>query len=155
MKKEFIKYIITALILCAFPLSLKGAPSEGMQQEAAMQICDRYNNQLKVAVPNVTDEGFAKAVAEGISVVDFGFRGCVWCGKIAPFFNHLAAKYGADGVKFFKYDVMGQQIAARTYGVGNVPSVLVFKDGKLVSVQTGYTKLCTGLEDEILKALGR
>lgn len=86
----------------------------------------------------VTDENFANEIeaAEGLSMIDFW---AVWCGPcriIAPIVEDIAREY--DGkVRVGKLDVDSNQRTATRFNVRSIPSILFFKDGKLVDTVVG------------------
>jgi thioredoxin 1 len=86
----------------------------------------------------ITDENFATEVegAEGLVMIDFW---AVWCGPcraIAPIVEQLADEY--DGrVRVGKLDVDSNQRTTTRFNVRSIPSVLFFKDGKLVDTVVG------------------
>ncbi len=80
----------------------------------------------------ITDDNFAIEVLQSDKPVIIDFW-AVWCGPckmIAPIIEELAVEY--DGrVKVGKLDVDNNQQSAIKYGVRSIPTVLIFKDGKV------------------------
>ncbi|MEP7384793.1 MAG: thioredoxin [Gemmatimonadota bacterium] len=87
----------------------------------------------------VTDENFATEIegAEGLAVVDFWAEWCGPCRMVGPIVDQLAAEY--DGkAKVTKLDVDANQKTAMKYNVRSIPTILFFKDGKLVDTVIGF-----------------
>ena len=80
----------------------------------------------------VTDADFGSVVEEhqGLAVVDFWATWCAPCRMIAPILDQLAGEY--EGVKVTKLDVDTNQKTAARFNVRSIPTILFFKDGKLV-----------------------
>ena len=81
----------------------------------------------------VTDENFASEIAgaQGLAVVDFGASWCGPCRIIGPIVDQLADEY-AGRVVVGKLDVDEKPATAAQFGVRSLPTVLFFKDGKVV-----------------------
>ena len=70
-------------------------------------------------------------------VVDFWAPWCGPCRQIAPIIEELASENG--DVKIGKLNVdEGQEIAMK-YGIANIPTILIFKQGEVVERVTGVT----------------
>ena len=80
----------------------------------------------------LTDENFADEVlnSEQPVLVDFYATWCGPCERMAPIVEQIAAEYEGRAV-IGKVDVDLSEIDA-TYEVANVPTFIVFKDGKPV-----------------------
>lgn len=82
----------------------------------------------------VTNDTFKKEVLESPIPVLVDFW-AIWCGPcrlIAPIVEELAQEY--DGkMKFAKLDVDVNQKTAMEYGIRSIPTLLIFKNGKVVA----------------------
>lgn len=80
----------------------------------------------------ITDENFEQEVVKSDVPVLIDFW-AVWCGPckaIAPIVEELADEYNGK-VKFGKLDVDNNQQTSIKYGVRSIPTLLLFKEGKL------------------------
>ena len=76
------------------------------------------------------------AEAKGPVLVDFWAEWCPPCRMIAPAIEALAKTY-AGRAKVAKLDVDGSPEIAGAFGVRSIPTLLVFRDGKVVDAQVG------------------
>lgn len=86
----------------------------------------------------VTDDNFAAEVEgnQGLTVVDFWATWCAPCRMIAPMVEQLATDYTGKA-KVGKLDVDSNQKTAMRFNVRSIPTILFFKDGKLVDQVVG------------------
>lgn len=85
-----------------------------------------------------TDQNFSIEVLQSDKPVMVDFW-AVWCGPckmIAPFIEELAGEFEGKA-KVGKLDVDNNQETAIKYGVRSIPTVLIFKGGKVVDTIIG------------------
>jgi thioredoxin 1 len=102
-------------------------------------------------IKQVTDASFEADVikSELPTLVDFW---AVWCGpckQIAPMVDALANDYKGK-LNVAKVDVDHNQITAQNYGIKSIPTLLVFKGGKVVGQLVGAVPR-SKLENELKK----
>jgi thioredoxin 1 len=86
----------------------------------------------------VGDHDFAVEIEQhpGLAVVDFWATWCGPCRMIAPVLEQLAAEYEGKA-KVAKVDVDSNQATATRFNVRSIPTILFFKNGKLVDQVVG------------------
>jgi thioredoxin 1 len=84
-------------------------------------------------------------------LVDFWATWCAPCRAIAPALEELATQYKGQ-LKIAKVDVDENQEIAQTYGIRSIPTLLMFKGGKVVEQLVGAAPKAK-LEDSIKKVL--
>ena len=86
----------------------------------------------------LTDDTFADEVLKATQpvLVDFWAEWCGPCKMIAPVVKELAEEY-AGRVKVCKVDVDSEMKTAAEYGIRSIPTLLVFKDGKVADQIVG------------------
>ena len=89
-------------------------------------------------VSHVSDAQFEDQVlkSEGPVLVDFWAEWCGPCKMISPLLDDLAASYGGK-LKVAKVNIDQNQKTPRDYNVRSIPTLMVFKDGKVQATQIG------------------
>ena len=88
----------------------------------------------------ITDATFDEVVLKSDKpvVVDFWAAWCGPCRMVGPIIDEVSQEYEGKAV-VGKVDVDVNQEYAAKYGVRNIPTVLVFKDGEIVNRQVGVS----------------
>lgn len=87
----------------------------------------------------VTDATFQKEVLEADKPVltDFWAAWCGPCKRIAPVLEELAGEM-SDNLKIAKVDVDANQGTMMKYNIMAIPTLLLFKNGKVVAQMVGF-----------------
>ena len=101
----------------------------------------------------LTDSNFEKIVLKSDKpvLVDFWEEWCGPCRMVGPVIDELSKDFEGKAI-IGKLNVDSNQISAAKYGVKSIPTVLLFKDGEMISKQVGVAPKQT-YEDAINSAL--
>jgi thioredoxin 1 len=104
-------------------------------------------------VMNVGDADFQKEVLQSDTpvLVDFTAAWCAPCRAIAPALAEMATRYKGK-VKIAKLDVDANQDTSEQYGIRSLPTLLMFRGGKVVDQIIGAVPKAK-LEAAITKVL--
>ncbi|MFA5176796.1 MAG: thioredoxin [Candidatus Omnitrophota bacterium] len=91
-----------------------------------------------MSILHFSDSDFKKEVLESKLpvVVDFWANWCGPCKMIGPIVEELAKEYHGK-VKIGKLDVDSNPRSASTYGVMSIPTLMFFKEGKVMDQVNG------------------
>lgn len=94
----------------------------------------------KIVYVNSTSELDDLLEKEKLLLVDFWATWCAPCRMLAPVIEKLADQY--DGkITVAKVDVDDNQELAIRYGIQSIPTVILFKDGKVEAKEIGVKTL--------------
>ena len=100
----------------------------------------------------LTENSFKQTITSGVSVIDFWAAWCGPCRLQAPIMEDLARRYVGRAV-VAKIDVDAEGGLAESYGIRNIPTVVIFKDGKEIKRFIGVTgeNVLARIMNELLK----
>ena len=102
-------------------------------------------------VPYVSEQDFKSEVLDSSLPVMVDFT-AVWCGPckmVDPIVTQLAGEW--DGkVKVFKCDADQNPNVVMQYGIMGIPTIMMFKGGKMVERTTGYQP-----KDKLVSKMGQ
>jgi thioredoxin 1 len=89
-------------------------------------------------IMDIDDSSFETEIVQSDkpSVVDFWAPWCGPCKAIGPVIEELSKTYG-DQVKFTKCNVDDNPVTPGKFGIKAIPTLIFFKDGKVVDQITG------------------
>jgi thioredoxin 1 len=88
---------------------------------------------------HVTDATFKNEVLRSpvLTIADFWAEWCAPCKRIAPVLEQIAAEFPGT-IKVTKLDVDTNPLTPGQYGVSGIPTLLVFRNGKLLDSIIGF-----------------
>ncbi|MDD2890965.1 MAG: thioredoxin [bacterium] len=86
----------------------------------------------------LTDANFNEGIKDSklAVLVDFWAPWCGSCRMIAPIVEKIAKEYEGK-IKICKANVDDSPNVSETYGIRSIPTLIIFKDGKLVEQMVG------------------
>jgi thioredoxin 1 len=99
-------------------------------------IISEEDQQPKGKVINLTDSNFEQIIKTGVTLVDFW---AIWCGPCktqGPIIDKVAEEIGTKA-KICKLDTDKNPIISQKYNVNLIPTIIIFKNGKIVEKYIG------------------
>ncbi len=96
----------------------------------------RMNRPPSENVKIVDDGNFDRTIGQGVSLVDFWATWCAPCKIQGPIVDEVADELNGQA-NICKLDVDKNQRTAQKYGIQNIPTMMIFKNGKPVDKLVG------------------
>jgi len=98
----------------------------------------RGESQVNPSIAHISDEQFEEQVLKSSEpvLVDFWAEWCGPCKMIAPILDDVATSY-AGKLRVAKVNIDHNQKTPRNYNVRGIPTLMIFKDGKVQATQIG------------------
>ncbi len=84
----------------------------------------------------INEKEFEKEIKEGTVLVDFFATWCMPCRMMSQILEEVDRELNGKG-KIVKVDVDQNENLAKKFGVMSIPTLVLFKDGKMVSKNVG------------------
>jgi thioredoxin 1 len=84
----------------------------------------------------ITDSNFSESISSGVVLVDFWAPWCGPCRMLTPVIDELAEEMKGE-IKMFKCNVDDSSESPSKYNIMGVPTLIIFRDGKLVAQRSG------------------
>ena len=91
-----------------------------------------------------TNENFSELISNGVVLVDFFATWCGPCKMLSPILEEISTEQLKMNI--IKIDIDENEKLCKQYGIMSVPTLILFKDGKMIDSKIGY---CT--KDELLE----
>ena len=103
-----------------------------------------------MSVKEITNENFEKEILQSdkIALVDFYADWCGPCKMMSPVVEEIAREN--SDITVGKVNVDSSAELALKFGVMSIPTLIAFKDGKILNQMVGYSQ-----KDEVLSMLGK
>ncbi|HPD96590.1 MAG TPA: thioredoxin [Tenuifilaceae bacterium] len=114
-------WLIVILVIVAVLVAMFGYGYFKMKQVG--------NVQSSTNIIHLTDKNFGNITRNGITLVDFWAEWCTPCKMLVPVMNDIADELKGK-VKVGKLNVDASRQTAAKFNIRNIPTVIVFKNGK-------------------------
>lgn len=85
----------------------------------------------------LNNENFNNEINTGLVLVDFYATWCGPCKMMHPIIEEISNNY--PDLKIIKVDVDKHEELARNYAIMSIPTIILFKDGKIINKNIGFT----------------
>lgn len=134
---------VAVLCVAVFPAgcSKETPPAENSQASQSQQSSEETPSSPSppAEVVALNEANFDAHIEQGVVLVDFWATWCGPCRIQGPIVEKVAEQIG-DAAKVAKLDVDAVPNIARRFGISSIPTLIVFKDGKVAQQFIGVTQ---------------
>ncbi len=102
---------------------------------------------MSATVKELKDTNFQETIAKGVTLVDFWAPWCGPCRMQAPILDQVAEEIKNKAV-IAKVNIDENMTVATEFAVRSIPTLLLFKEGKLVKQYVGLQR-----KDDLIQAI--
>jgi thioredoxin 1 len=92
---------------------------------------------MSESIKNLTSQEFDDFISSGNVVIDFWASWCGPCRMQGQILDQGADDFAAAGIKVGKVNIDQERELATRYSVSSIPTLLIFKEGKLSKTLVG------------------
>ena len=98
-----------------------------------------------MTILNLSDKDFEEKVLKNKNIVlcDFWAEWCGPCKQITPILEELSNEYKENNLTIAKVNIDDNPETPSKFGIMSIPTLMLFKEGKLVSTQVGLQEKST------------
>jgi len=136
------KMFAAAIFLTFSSLTVGGCQGQVAEETLSENLAEATEVAMVNAVIDLDDSNFSKIIENGVVLVDFWAAWCAPCRTQLPIIEDLAKEIG-DKAVITKLDVDKNRPIAQQFNIRSIPTLLLFKDGKVVKTFRGVTQKAT------------
>jgi len=137
-KQILIPAVVAAMLATALLYTLQ-ATRKPTPAENGKLTRNTGESTMKHEIKELTDASFNQTIAAGVVLVDFWAPWCGPCRMQGPILEEVAKELG-NAATIAKINIDEHSAAAQQFGVRSIPTLLLFKDGKLVKQFVGVQR---------------
>ena len=88
-------------------------------------------------ITELNEQNYNEFTNSGLVLVDIKTEWCNPCKVIGPLVDQISSEYKEQGLSVGKLDADGAKDLIRELGIRNIPTLLLYKNGKIVERNTG------------------
>lgn len=135
----FSKVLAATMILTVSSIKVIGCSSQNSNESSVDNISESMESTPANSVVVLDGSNFSKTIEKGIVLVDFWAPWCGPCRVQIPIIEELAKEVGNKAV-ITKVNVDNNRPIAQQFNIRSIPTLLLFKDGKVVRTFLGVTQ---------------
>ena len=141
------KNLILVIFVSLMAFSNIGCTSNANNNEASNTNLTSGQPTEGNKVININESNFDENIKSGVVLVDFWATWCRPCRMMGPIIEKVGDEMNGKA-RVCKVDIDQNNAIAQRYGIQNIPTILIFKDGKIAGQFVGLTN-----KEDIISAL--
>ena len=140
-------FLFFALVLIGSNICCTGKASNNKNNTEASFDNNSLPNSKSESVITLNENNFDESIKSGIVLVDFWATWCPPCRMMGPVIENIGKEMNGKA-SVCKVDIDQSPAIAGRYNVQSIPTMIIFKDGKVVKQFVGITS-----KEDIIEAI--